>query len=310
MCGFGIILVFAGSLMRWRLDEHGVQPLRNVWKIMGFNSKSYGLLTVHAKETRSWQLITHEVCDWAGMKGAQLSTYIQAGVGGGCDGAEDCSQGLADHLYTRCKEYNKIYIVNFAVLGFTFLGCLLGLIGILIGILRPLHRGGGITYGMLLFSGFSMLILDIVWAVTTWNAFSNLGDTAWYPFPSLALGWFLHIYGSVTILVSARVFGWLVMPLVRAFDPEQQQLEDRIKKMEKMNLWSQEQAQMQMHQQQYPVHAQGVHPGQHAYYNGGANVANSYQYPAGGVQDYQGGANLYGAPMAQMPAQQMTASQV
>lgn len=136
-------------------------------------------------------------------------------------------------------------------------------------------------------------------AVTTWNAFSNLGDTAWYPFPSLALGsldadqsqnpfcfretilprkrifhplvvsvfvggWFLHIYGSVTILVSARVFGWLVMPLVRAFDPEQQQLEDRllvanrsnnsslrlhymaamfcnwgIKKMEKMNLWSQ-----------------------------------------------------------------------
>lgn len=138
--------------------------------------------------------------------------------------AEDCSQGLADHLYTRCKEYNKIYIVswhifawelmglrhlkwaapfflgrnqwnkfcqvNFAVLGFTFLGtlgrsrfqsmskneswikrvrmpwclfngcvwdaycvesalfdlrtlrCLLGLIGILIGILRPLHRGG------------------------------------------------------------------------------------------------------------------------------------------------------------------------
>lgn len=77
-------------------------------------------------------------------------------------------------------------------------------------------------------------------------------------------GWFLHIYGSVTILVSARVFGWLVMPLVRAFDPEQQQLEDRllvanrsnnsslrlhymaamfcnwgIKKMEKMNLWSQ-----------------------------------------------------------------------
>ena len=26
--------------------RHGVQPLRNVWKIMGFNSKSYGLLTV------------------------------------------------------------------------------------------------------------------------------------------------------------------------------------------------------------------------------------------------------------------------
>lgn len=40
-------------------------------------------------------------------------------------------------------------------------------------------------------------------------------------------GWFLHIYGSVTITVSAKVFGWLVMPLVRGFDPEQHELEER-----------------------------------------------------------------------------------
>ena len=40
-------------------------------------------------------------------------------------------------------------------------------------------------------------------------------------------GWFLHVYGSVTITVSARVFGWLVMPLVRGFDPEEHELEER-----------------------------------------------------------------------------------
>eukprot|EP00438_Fugacium_kawagutii_P016617 Skav214929 [mRNA] locus=scaffold2309:43237:52995:+ [translate_table: standard] len=159
MCCFGMLLVFAGTLMRWRLDEplgnqklaaprHGVQPLRNVWNIMGFDSKSYGLLTVHARDSRSWTLITHEVC-------ASRPKKLRA---------EDCSQGFADHMYARCREYSKIYIAP----------C-------------------GIAYGMLLFSGLSMLVLDAVWAldleaVTTWNAFTILGESAWFPYPSLAIG--------------------------------------------------------------------------------------------------------------------------
>lgn len=36
--------------------------------------------------------------------------------------AEDCSQGLADHLYTRCKEYNKIYIVSWHIFAWELMG--------------------------------------------------------------------------------------------------------------------------------------------------------------------------------------------
>ena len=36
--------------------------------------------------------------------------------------AEDCSQGLADHLYTRCTEYNKIYIVSWHILACELMG--------------------------------------------------------------------------------------------------------------------------------------------------------------------------------------------
>lgn len=154
-----------------------------------------------------------------------------------------------------------------------------------------------------------MLVLDVAWAATTWNAFTILGESAWFPYPSLAIGWFLHIYGSVTITVSAKVFGWLVMPLVRGFDPEQHELEERKKKLERMNLWSKEgeQEQIMVQQQQYPVHSQG-YPGQAEYYGNGSAVNASHTYPAAMVQDYQG-ANIYGAPMAPMQAPQI-ASQV
>ena len=42
-----------------------------------------------------------------------------------------------------------------------------------------------------------------------------------------AAGWFLHLYGGITLLVSSAVFGWLVMPLVHAFDAEKSKLQKR-----------------------------------------------------------------------------------
>eukprot|EP00913_Durusdinium_trenchii_P009309 g8748.t1 len=184
----------------------------------------------------------------------------------------------------RCKEYSKIYVVNFAVLFVTFFGCLLSLIGMLVGCFRPLRRAGGITYGLLLFCGFAMLVLNVTWALVTWNAFTNLGESAWYPYPDLAIGWFLHLYGSLTMLISARVFGWLVMPLVRAFDPEEEDLQQRKDKLRMMNFWNRdrEQQQCMMQQQQLPVQVQGMHPGQY-----GAYGNNAYE-PLGGCEQMSG----------------------
>lgn len=291
MCGVGMLLVMISVMIRWRLDEHGVTPLQNVWSIATFEQKSYGLLSVRAREYRSWTIITQEMCDWTGMKGGQIASFAQAIInGGGCDGEEACGEGLAEHLYMRCKEYSKIYVVNFAVLFVTFFGCLLSLIGMLVGCFRPLRRAGGITYGLLLFCGFAMLVLNVTWALVTWNAFTNLGESAWYPYPDLAIGWFLHLYGSLTMLISARVFGWLVMPLVRAFDPEEEDLQQRKDKLRMMNFWNRdrEQQQCMMQQQQLPVQVQGMHPGQY-----GAYGNNAYEYPMA----QEGGANIYGAPM-------------
>ena len=166
------------------------------------------------------------------------------------------------------------------------------------------RQPGGITYGLLLFSGISMSILDVVWAARPNTTAAEVKHGScfalilrlllrgthlfflasqhgfrilpWQSVPwsqcwalwrihlgavrcSLCFtrypGWFLHLYGSVTIAVSAWIFGWLVMPQVRAFDPEQHDLEQRSlatvvnhkcpscgsqgkKKLERMNLWN------------------------------------------------------------------------
>eukprot|EP00913_Durusdinium_trenchii_P017833 g16758.t1 len=87
MCGVGMLLVMISVMIRWRLDEHGVTPLQNVWSIATFEQKSYGLLSVRAREYRSWTIITQEMCDWTGMKGGQIASFAQAIInGGGCDG--------------------------------------------------------------------------------------------------------------------------------------------------------------------------------------------------------------------------------
>ncbi|CAJ1366006.1 unnamed protein product [Effrenium voratum] len=306
MCSVGVILVMSGTFAgRWRLDEHGTAPLENVWSVSGFPQKSYGLLLVTARTSQSWTMVTRVMCDWQGMKGAQISSWIQTGAKSatdGCSGNEDCGGGFAGHLYMRCKEYDRIYIANMAVMCVTFLTVVMCIVAILIGALRPLQKGGGVAYGLLLFSGFVLVGTDAAWAVTTWVAFKNLGETAWYPYPNLGIGWFLHIYGGLSILVASRIFGWLVMPLVRQYDPEQEGLAKSQQKIKQMKLWNKEWGQQSAPMGPAATSAYGYEQG-YGYgegYDGYGYNVSPEAYPAN--QDYQH-ANVVGAPA--MPPLQM-----
>ncbi|CAE7267923.1 DGK2, partial [Symbiodinium natans] len=239
MCSFGTVMIMIGTAMpRWRLDEHGTKPLENVWSVSGFPSKSYGLMMVYAKSSRSWDVIVRMTCEWQGLKGAQIGGIIQQVWSGDCDGSQQCGHGFTDHVYTRCIEYDRIHTVSLIVLVISLVTIILSLLGVLMAAFGSLKRLGGCAYGFLLLSGFLATASNIVWAVVTHFAFSKLGEDAWYPYPDLAIGWFLHLYGGVTILIAGRIFGWLVMPLVRSFDSEKSALEKRKNKLMMMSWWN------------------------------------------------------------------------
>eukprot|EP00439_Symbiodinium_sp_Y106_P078983 s1032_g17.t1 len=306
MCGFGTAMVMIGTAIpRWRLDERGTKPLENVWSFSGFESKSYGLMTVYAKSARSWDVIVRMTCEWQGLKGAQIGAIIQQGWHGDCDGSQQCGDGFTNHVYTRCIEYDRMQTVSMAVLFISMLTIILAILGILMACFGSL-RLGGCAYGLLLFAGFVSIVSNVIWAVVTWVAFSNLGEDAWYPYPSLAIGWFVHLYGGITLLVSSAVFGWLVMPLVHAFDAEKSKLQKRKNKLMMMSWWNrdQERDQFAMHQhmptsypQNPPYAAYPADQGQ-----GNFQAAGGLAYGADqGNPAYQ--ANLYGAPYEASHAQ-------
>lgn len=248
MSAFGLALVMIGIFVpRWRVDDYGARPLGKflgVWPT-NFVSKEYGLLAGRGTRSQSWSLITRNTCDWT--KASQVSSFavaayteIQALTGSssgssGCSSYEKCGSGFSNHMADRCENYSAMYYVSMATLGTSFLGILVALCGLLVATLGKMKQSAGIAYGLMMFAGIVMLASNIAWALVTHFSFVELGNTAWYPYPDLGIGWFLHLYGCVTVVVSISVFGWLMMPVVMAYDAQEAKLAKRKQKLSKIS---------------------------------------------------------------------------
>eukprot|EP00930_Biecheleria_cincta_P070577 TRINITY_DN5820_c0_g1_i2.p1 TRINITY_DN5820_c0_g1~~TRINITY_DN5820_c0_g1_i2.p1 ORF type:complete len:387 (+),score=61.43 TRINITY_DN5820_c0_g1_i2:58-1218(+) len=248
MSAFGLVLVMIGIFVpRWRVDDYGVRPLSKYlsgWPT-NFVTKEYGLLSVRGSRSQSWSLITRNTCDW--NTASQVSTIAvsafteisamtsSSSSSSGCTSYEKCGGGFANHMSDRCEKYSAMYYVSMATLGTSFLGILVSLCGLLVATLGKMKQSAGIAYGLMLFAGIVMLASNAAWALVTHFSFVELGTTAWYPYPDLGIGWFLHLYGCVTILVSMSVFGWLMMPVVMAYDAQEAKLAKRKEKLSKIS---------------------------------------------------------------------------
>jgi len=94
----------------------------------------------------------------------------------------------------------------------TFLATLLILGGTLLSAMSKRRKAGGMTFGLYLFAGALLAISNIAWAVMSDGAFKNLGRTAWYPYPPLGSAYYLHAVGFCLIVISAAIFGKIVLP--------------------------------------------------------------------------------------------------
>jgi len=247
LCALGVLVMMSGLfLTRWRVDEHGTKPLQRFWSVTDLDAKYYGLLQVRGKRSQAWSTVTRITCDLMGAQGTQVvsyghhigSTIVSAIRGNGlaseCQGSESCGQGYTDHMHARCKQYEAIDTVNTATLMTSFLTILACFCSLLAAVLGGLKKTGGIAFGMLFFSGTLSVCMSLAWALITSRAFTELGKTAWYPYPDLGIGWFLHLYGGILILFSSIIFGWLVLPRVWNYDSEQAKIDRRQRQLVRM----------------------------------------------------------------------------
>lgn len=229
VCNIGTVLVLMSLFLpRWRVDPIGTDFLEQWWFFTGFNERCYGLLMVTGVHSQSWSTLSRTACDFRDF--SVVSTFFQVGASAvvgnieGCSGSEQCATGYMDHMNLRCTRYSTMRQISIATLCFTFLTVTCGLAASLVACLADRREHGGCSCGLFIVGSIIGLVANGMWTLITSQGFTALGENAWYPYPPLALAWFMHIYGCAMMLVGGGVYGWMVIPEAIAYDPEEERL--------------------------------------------------------------------------------------
>lgn len=235
-CIFGGLLCMMSTFIpSWRVDDAGTTEITKHWDYSGFESRSYGIIHVKASWSQSWTTLAQAACDVRNL--GQLTGLAAAALSlvndGDCAGSESCQQGFSAHMHARCTEYQTLMRISMVTLCGTFLGIICVIAGTLITSMSKRKKSGGIAFGLYMFAGILLCSTNAVWAGISDNAFKNLSKSAWYPYPSLGAGWYIHTVGYLLILISNGVFGYVVLPTVWAYDPAQEKLDKKKAKLAK-----------------------------------------------------------------------------
>mmetsp|Transcript_87881 Transcript_87881/g.243805 ORF Transcript_87881/g.243805 Transcript_87881/m.243805 type:complete len:435 (-) Transcript_87881:253-1557(-) len=249
-----LLLILSMFMPRWRVDRIGTQQLSAFWVLKGFEEREYGLLQVRGTFSQSWSTVATSACDFrtfgmvvnAGqLVGNAASNVVDVFKEGGqlnkaadldasCEGNNKCANGFAKHMWNRCHEYEKLFRVSMVTVAFTFVSIIMCVAGIFFGTLTNIKRTGGISFGLFLGGTILAIVMNLVWAVITDFSFKTLGEDAWFPYPSLAIGYFLHLHGGLIMFVSTGIFGYLVLPVTWAYDPAQEKIDKRNRNLQKL----------------------------------------------------------------------------
>jgi len=239
LCAFGGLLCLVSTFVPlWRVDSHGTTELERFWDYNGFDSKSYGVIHVKGSWSQSWTTLAQGACDIRNM--GQIAGLGEAALrqvhwvkGGDCEGSEECQAGFASSMHMRCVEYQTMMRISMVTLCGTFIAFILIIGGTLVTSMSKRRKSGGMAFGLYLFGGLLLAIVNAVWAAVTDNSFKNLSLAAWYPYPSLHAGFYLHTMGYSLVLIFDTVFGFIVLPSVWSYDPAQEKLDKKKAKLEK-----------------------------------------------------------------------------
>jgi hypothetical protein len=259
-CGLAcLLLVISLFTPRWRVDDIGSTYLDDSWTWLDgltFDSRQYGVIFVKGTVTHSWMSLAQSACDF------QTNSYITGWANTVVNGCQDdqCTGGWFTHIAERCRVYRSVRTLSFATMGITFVAIMLVIVGCFLACMASQKKMGGIICGLFLCSGMLCFLMNVIWAAVTDVGFKDLGETAYYPYPSLGIAYFLHLYGCITLIVASSVYGWIIYPVVVNYDESEAKMNKKIARMEKRaehKARLQEQGQLQaqqncMVQQMYP----------------------------------------------------------
>lgn len=235
-CSVGALLLAVSMFVPyWRVGD-GTEAVEQVWDFMGgFESRSYGLIQVKSSYSQTWRTLTQQTCDYRGIAVIENLGNAAVGIIGGdldaCrntnEGSQSCAQGFSAHMNSRCDLYNRMMSISYVTLGLTFCSILMSLVGGILAALSKRHKTGGFTFGLFLIAGIFALVGNIAWGAVTDAAFKELAETAWFPYPSFGVAFYLSLVGSLMLLIANGVFGYVVLPRVWKYDPLQEKYERR-----------------------------------------------------------------------------------
>lgn len=265
---WGLTLIAASCFTpRWRVDDYGTQPLEDKWIFAGFTSKTYGLLQIIGASTQSWRIVAQTTCDY--MTYAAITSGVSIIVSAGeswssadsateaYDGTSDAitntidSLGFMGHMQVRCDEYTKMSTTSSIVLSFSALIVIMSTMALMFSVMSKRRKTGGIIFGVNIVGGVFGLCCNIAWAVTTDVAFKRIGESAWYPYPSLGIGYYMHLWGSLSVICATCLYGVLVIPQTLAYDAVQEKIDKKEEKLARLrNAAEQEEMMINAMQQQ------------------------------------------------------------
>jgi len=250
LCCVGSFILLIGMFMpRWRVDPLGTRDIEHMFVLGGYPSRQYGLLFVKGSFTQSWNTVVNSICDartivaasstWEVMSSTWTDVWNGQALAGGptqLDCGSSCSSGFYASMEERCRKFEGMATISNVALGLSLMGVLFCLSSGLLAALSKSKRMGGVVFGLFFFAGMICLASNITWAFVTDSGFKRIRETSWYPYPSLGIGWYFHLYGSVMILVADGVYGYLVLPEAWNFDPVQSKIDKREKRRQRLKL--------------------------------------------------------------------------
>jgi len=208
----------------WRYDQgtiiHGncLTSWMPKWLLEKADSRQYGLLQVKAQSTASWSTVTDAAC-------VNLNLALISFRDDRCKA----------EMKVQCEKYNAIKNVSLALLVISMISCIFCTISLFVTLASKARKVGGCILGMLSFAVVLPLVFNLVWFITTQSAFSKL-DEYGIPMAQPHVGYFLHIAGVVLLLVGTVIYGVTVIPQVLDYDPAQEKLDQRNKKMQQAKM--------------------------------------------------------------------------
>jgi hypothetical protein len=173
----------------------------------GFTTRQYGLIYVEGLRKLTWAELATSTCDRWGMYIHTKSLYPVAPV---CNASPvdkaKCTTLFEDHLRQRCDSYSAVTLVSWITAGLTSMSVVLVAITAIAMLLVSLGTWKRFVLAALGASAIISFPILLAYLGVAYVYFHKLSTTATYPMPTLGLGYYMALGGSIALMLATFLF--------------------------------------------------------------------------------------------------------